>query len=107
MRYHFPGNIRELENTIERAVVMSRENVITTSDLPAGLSLTKEKAVFDPNDFTDSYTNKVAAFEIAMIDAALDIKNGNQSRAAELLGISERHLRSRMSKLNIINTKRR
>ncbi len=107
MRYHFPGNIRELENTIERAVVMSRENVITTSDLPAGLSLTNEKAVFDPNDFTDSYTNKVAAFEMAMIDAALDIKNGNQSRAAELLGISERHLRSRMSKLNIINTKRR
>lgn len=107
MRYHFPGNIRELENTIERAVVMSRENVITTSDLPAGLSLTNEKAVFDPNDFTNSYTNKVAAFEIAMIDAALDIKNGNQSRAAELLGISERHLRSRMSKLNIVNTKRR
>jgi two-component system NtrC family response regulator len=107
MRYHFPGNIRELENIIERAVVMSRETVITTSDLPAGLSLSNEKAVFDPNDFTNSYTNKIAAFENAMIDAALDLKNGNQSRAAELLGISERHLRSRMNKLNIINTKRR
>jgi len=107
MRYHFPGNIRELENIIERAVVMSRETIITTSDLPAGLSLSNEKAVFDPNDFTDSYTNKVAAFESSMIDAALDLKNGNQSRAAELLGISERHLRSRMSKLNIVNTKRR
>jgi two-component system NtrC family response regulator len=106
MRYHFPGNIRELENIIERAVVMSRETVITTSDLPAGLSLTNEKAVFDPNDFTDTYTNKIAAFETAMIDAALDLKNGNQSRAAELLGISERHLRSRMSKLNIVNTKK-
>ena len=107
MRYHFPGNIRELENIIERAVVMSRETIITTGDLPAGLSLSNEKAVFDPNDFTDSYSNKVSAFESAMIDAALDLKNGNQSRAADLLGISERHLRSRMSKLNIVNTKRR
>jgi two-component system NtrC family response regulator len=107
MRYGYPGNIRELENIIERAVVMSREKVITTIDLPAGLSLTNEKSAFDPDDFTDSYTTKVAAFETAMIDSALELKNGNQSRAAELLGISERHLRSRMSKLNIVNTKRR
>jgi two-component system NtrC family response regulator len=107
MRYSFPGNIRELENIIERAVVMSRDELITTSDLPTGLSLANENAVFDPDDFTDSYTQKVAAFETAMIDAALELKNGNQSRAAKLLGISERHLRSRMSKLNIINTKRR
>jgi two-component system NtrC family response regulator len=107
MRYSYPGNIRELENIIERAVVMSREKVITTSDLPAGLSLTNEKSAFDPDDFTDSYIKKVSAFETAMIESALELKNGNQSRAAEVLGISERHLRSRMSKLNIINTKRR
>jgi two-component system NtrC family response regulator len=86
---------------------MSRNTVITTGDLPSGLSLSNENSVFDPDDFTDSYSNKVAAFETAMIDAALDLKNGNQSRAAELLGISERHLRSRMSKLNIVNTKKR
>jgi len=106
MRYHFPGNIRELENIIERAVVMSRDTVITTSDLPTGLSITSEKAVFDPNDFTETYTKKIATFETVMIGAALDLKNGNQSRAAELLGISERHLRSRMNKLNIVNTKK-
>jgi two-component system NtrC family response regulator len=107
MRYSFPGNIRELENLIERAVVMSREEIITTRDLPAGLSLSNENAVFDPTDFTESYITKVSAFETAMIDSALDLKNGNQSRAAEMLGISERHLRSRMSKLKIVNTKRR
>ena len=107
MRYGYPGNIRELENIIERAVVMSREKVITTGDLPTGLSLTNEKSAFDPDDFTNPYTEKVAAFETAMIDSALELKNGNQSRAAVLLGISERHLRSRMSKLNIVNTKRR
>jgi two-component system NtrC family response regulator len=107
MRYSFPGNIRELENIIERAVVLSRDTMITTGDLPSGLSLANEKAVFDPDDFTDSYPQKVAAFEKAMINAALELKNGNQSRAAEVLGITERHLRSRMTKLNIVNTKRK
>ena len=99
--------MRELENIIERAVVMAREKIITTYDLPSGLSIANEATLLDPTDFTISYTDKVAAFEAAMIDAALEAKNGNQSRAAELLGISERHLRSRMGKLNIINTKRK
>jgi two-component system NtrC family response regulator len=107
MRYGFPGNIRELENIIERAVVMTREPLITSADLPAGLSPLDTKVNLDPNDFSVSFPEKVAAFEAALIDAALELKNGNQSRAAELLGISERHLRSRMNKLNIINTKRR
>lgn len=107
MRYRFPGNIRELENIIERAVVMSREEVITTADLPSGLSISNERTMLDPHDFTNSYPEKVAAFESSMIDAALEVKNGNQSRAADLLGISERHLRSRMGKLNIVNTKRK
>jgi len=60
----------------------------------------------DPTNFTDSFSEKVAAFETEMIEKALELKHGNQSRAAELLGISERHLRSRMQKLGIINKKR-
>ncbi len=106
MRYHFPGNVRELENIIERAVVMAREEIITTADLPAGLSASTENEILDPINFSDSYSEKVAAFEKVMIEKALDIKQGNQSRAAAMLGISERHLRSRMQKLKIVNTKR-
>jgi len=106
IRYNFPGNVRELENIIERAVVLTRGDIITTSDLPSGLSTSTEKAVLDPMDFTDPYTDKVDAFESTMIDKALELKSGNQSQAAKILGISERHLRSRMQKLNIINTKR-
>ena len=106
MKYHFPGNIRELENIIERAVVLSRDEIITTSDLPSGLLITSEKHILDPHDFTDSYPGKVSAFETEMIDKALELKFGNQSQAAKLLGITERHLRSRMQKLGIINTKR-
>ena len=103
MRYHFPGNIRELENIIERAVVLARENVILTSDLPAGMNAGSDKTILDPHNFSDPYMDKIAAFERAMIKEALEIKHGNQSQAAKLVGISERHLRSRMQKLNIIN----
>ncbi|UBM63496.1 sigma-54 dependent transcriptional regulator [Candidatus Sulfidibacterium hydrothermale] len=106
MKYHFPGNIRELENIIERAVVLTRENIITTHDLPRGLSVVSENNLLDPEDFSDPYTEKVAAFETAMIEKALKLKEGNQSRAAQLLGISERHLRSRMQKLNITNPRK-
>jgi two-component system NtrC family response regulator len=106
MRYHFPGNVRELENIIERAVVMAREKIITTSDLPSGLAASTENEILDPLNFNDSYPDKVAAFEKVMIEKTLELKQGNQSRAAELLGISERHLRSRMQKLEIVNTKR-
>lgn len=107
MRYNFPGNVRELENIIERAVVMARDSIITSADLPAGLSTASEKAILDPFDLSDPYTEKVATFESAIINEALEIKKGNQSKAAELLGITERHLRSRMQKLNIINDKRK
>ncbi|HID39551.1 MAG TPA: sigma-54-dependent Fis family transcriptional regulator [Calditrichaeota bacterium] len=106
MRYHFPGNIRELENIIERAVVLARDAIITTDDLPAGLSAGSEKSILDPRNFSDPFPLKVAAFERAMIEEALELKKGNQSQAARLLGISERHLRSRMQKLEIVNNKR-
>ncbi len=106
MRYRFPGNIRELENIVERAVVMSRDTLITTSDLPAGLSVTHESVILDPVDFSHSFIEKVAAFETAMIEEALEVKKGNQSQAAKMMGISERHLRSRMQKLNIVNHRR-
>ncbi len=49
---------------------------------------------------------KEGAFETNIIRSALELKKENQSRDAKLLGISERHLRSGMQKLNIINTER-
>ncbi len=107
MRYHFPGNVRELENIIERAVVLARENIITIGDLPQGLELQHEKLILNPVDFSHPYHEKMAAFERTMIEEALKQKHGNQSQAAKLLGISERHLRSRMQRLNIINTMRK
>ena len=107
MKYDFPGNIRELENLIERAVALAREDLITTSELPEGISKRTENTALDPKDLSTSYGEKVAAFEKTMLLHALELESGNQSRAAALLGMSERHLRSRMQILGMINRERK
>lgn len=103
MEYHFPGNIRELENMIESAVVLSRGNILEREDFPSMLNQSTGNAQLDYRDFSEDYTTKVLAFEKAMLELALEKTQGNQSRAASVLGLSERHLRSRMQKIGIIN----
>lgn len=99
-RYDFPGNVRELENIIQRAVVLSRGEALTTHDLPPNvqhahstpsrLSL-GEIGVGDLNE-------AVAALEQAMIEKALEESGGNQVKAAALLNISERTLRYKLTR---------
>ncbi len=102
MRYNYPGNIRELENIIERAVVLCRGKYITRQDLPPQIEATTlEEAVFDPCNLEHSYEEKMRHFELAMIKEALSNTSGNQSAAAKILGISERRIRFRMEKLGI------
>ncbi len=101
MKYNFPGNVRELENMIERAVVLCRGEIITTDDLPATLQVFPEKGLLDPHDLEAGYEAKMRAFESEMIRTALQETGGNQSAAARLLGITERHLRSRLEKLGM------
>ncbi|MCW8848470.1 MAG: sigma-54 dependent transcriptional regulator [Melioribacteraceae bacterium] len=101
MKYSFPGNIRELENIIERAVVLSREDMITKSDLPNQIGKISEKSIFDPSDLENSYEEKVKSFETEIILEALSRTDGNKSAAARLLKLTERHLRSRIDSLGI------
>lgn len=98
-KYSFPGNIRELENVIQRAVVLARENMITTNDLPQLAEMKDSEKKFDPFNLDDNYETKMKEFELAMINEALKRTNGNKSAAARILGISERHLRSRLERL--------
>lgn len=99
IKYDFPGNIRELENIVERAVVLSRDEYITKDDLPLNLSQSNFNKTFDPFNLDDQYETKMKLFEKAMINEALSRTNGNKSAAARILGISERHLRSRLERL--------
>ncbi len=101
MKYNYPGNIRELENIIERAIVLARHNIITIDDLPPQLGLSFEKNILDPHNLDNTYEEKMKAFESELIQEALSRTNGNQSAAARELGMTERHLRSRLERLGL------
>ncbi len=99
MKYNFPGNVRELENIIERAVVLSRDNQISEGDLPQLNKNFSRSTMLDPSNLDDDYESKMKEFEIEMIEEALQRTAGNKSAAARLLNITERHLRSRLERL--------
>jgi len=93
LRYDYPGNVRELENIIERAVVLTRDDVIGSGDLP--LTVQDTEAVDEQGV---NLTVAVERLERRMIREALARSDGVQTRAAELLGISERALRYKLIK---------
>lgn len=101
MKHEFPGNVRELENMIHRAVVLSRNEYISVDDLSFIASSSEGGRSLDPTDLSNGHDEKMAAFEKEMILESLRQSGGNQSAAARLLGISERHLRSRMARLGL------
>jgi Nif-specific regulatory protein len=84
--YHWPGNVRELENVIERAVVLAETDVIHGHHLPPSLQMDRYAAVPENLDFA----TRVARFETELITEALKDANGNQTRAAERLGLTKR-----------------
>jgi len=96
LRYDYPGNVRELENLIERAVVLTRDEVIAKSDLP--LSLDEQGP---EGEAPAGLVAAVEGLERRMIRDALSRAGGVQTRAAELLGISERVLRYKLSKYGL------
>jgi DNA-binding NtrC family response regulator len=99
VKYHFPGNVRELENIVERAVVLTRSEYIMKEDLPKFSQLKESERKLDPLNLEDNYEEKVKVFELTAIHEALNRTHGNKSAAARMLGITERHLRSRLERL--------
>jgi DNA-binding NtrC family response regulator len=100
VRHDYPGNVRELENIVQHAMVLARGERITTDDLPPSvLGAGVEPSVAATLDSDASLPAKVAAFEKAAIEEALEAEGGNQSGAARRLGISERALRYKLAKI--------
>jgi DNA-binding NtrC family response regulator len=96
LRYDYPGNVRELENLIERAVVLSRGDLIGRGDLP--LTVEAPEASGEP---PAQLTAAVEGLERRMIKNALARASGVQTRAADLLGITERALRYKLKKYGL------
>jgi len=99
LRHSYPGNVRELENLIERAVVLCRGEVITSQDLPFHLQEGKSEIEFRKKE--KSLPESLEEIEKDLIIKALHQHQGIQTRAAESLGISERVLRYKIKKYNI------
>ncbi len=100
MRYTYPGNARELENIIERAVVLSKRGVITAADLPIHLHSAGKEGK-QAEDLKGSLNKTLDTVERGLIIEALKDTGGVQTRAAEKLGISERVLRYKLKKYKI------
>jgi two-component system response regulator AtoC len=93
MSYKWYGNVRELENTIERAIVLSEKNDIESENLPVEIQTAREE--FRPETLADEeYSIKKASksLEINLIKKALKKTKGNHTHAARLLEISHRAL---------------
>ncbi|PJB38898.1 MAG: Fis family transcriptional regulator, partial [Deltaproteobacteria bacterium CG_4_9_14_3_um_filter_51_14] len=104
-RYSFPGNVRELENIIERSVALETSNIV----LPESLALSNFRAGerregrrrFDLTSKGIDLDKVIADLEKEYILKALEIARGSKQGAADLLGINLRSLRYRMGKLGL------
>ena len=96
--YDWPGNIRELANVIERAIVLSSSGIISMKYLPKRIQEKTGWAIPVENSFN------LIELEKSIILKALNSTDWNQTKAAEILGISRKQLRTKMKHLGLISS---
>ena len=103
MQYPFPGNIRELENIIERGVAMESSNIILPENLVLSDQAEEDGKEPDPDipDAGFDLNVQLEKFERKIIEKALQKTKGSKTKAAELLGVTFDSLRYRIEKLGV------
>jgi DNA-binding NtrC family response regulator len=107
LSYNWPGNIRELENAIENAIVMTDNTKIELHDLPGYLqsqlrpeTKSKPSRILETNE-NASFKDQMDSYEREIIRRALNKSDGNKTHAARSLGFSLRTLRNKINKLKL------
>jgi DNA-binding NtrC family response regulator len=109
VEYNWPGNVRQLENIIERAVILDTDGTITEEDLPSVLAGREIKTVITPGYEVSGDMNVLKDFlkypEKGHILSVLKEVEWNKKRAAKVLGVNRTTLYKKLQKHNIINEK--
>jgi len=107
-RYPWPGNVRELRNVIERALILEDEDLITLKYLPPSLTQADKQLAGATSERQAGNNHNVRLppgglsldkVEMSLVQQAINQSGGNQTKAAELLGISRDQLRYRLKKI--------
>lgn len=108
IKYPFPGNIRELENIIERSLVLTKSDILVADDLPVFIR-SQEDLYFDTimEDNNLSLPEKLNIIEKSILEKTLKKNHYHQTRSARELGISEARLRYKLRTFKIEKNKRR
>jgi len=105
MKYRFPGNVRELENIIERSIAMETSNIVLPENLVLSEESSPDQDTIQGIDFPDGgidLNNEMAKIEKKLIEKAFKKTNGSKTKAAKYLNISFDSLRYRLEKLDIL-----
>ncbi len=100
-RYQWPGNIRELENVMERAVLLCQDSILSPRDFDL-FSMDDQKgdrsASGEPSHFKDMIAHETEKLEKRLLERALEESGGNVTKTARLLGLSRKGLQLKMRK---------
>lgn len=101
LAYSWPGNVRELRNAVERAMILERTNVITPGALVLeGVGVPAAAPAEGPRGLPEGIV-PLEEVELEMVKRALSATSNNQTRAAELLGVTRDQLRYRLKKFGL------